>query len=122
MAIILNLVAFTACLLWFHRIMNAPEHKLLFPLVLVYLGSVILSFFIALAVQHGFLDGVVHLMACAVSISVFWIWTTIIIIMKHSKSGQTKYIGIDLAQTSVLIIIPIFILLLVSNLTFKIGG
>lgn len=122
MAIILNLIAFTACLLWFHRIMNAPKHRLLLPLVLVYLGSVVLSFFIALAVQHDFLNGIVHLLACAVSILVFWVWTTIIIIMKHSKNGQTKHAWIDLAQTSVLIIVPIFIILLVSNLTLKIGG
>lgn len=122
MAIILNLIAFAACLVWFHRIMNAPKHKLLFPVVLVYLGSATLSFFIALAVQHDFLDGIVHLLASAVSIFVFWIWTTIFIIMKHSKSGQTKYIWIDLAQTSLLFIIPIFILLLVTNLSFKIGG
>lgn len=122
MAIILNLIAFTVCLLWFHRIMNAPEHKLLFPVVLVYLGSAILSFFIALAVQHDFLDGIIHLLACAVSISVFWLWTTIIIIMKHSKSGQTKYIWIDLAQTSALLIVPIFIVLMVTSLPFKIGG
>lgn len=122
MAIILNFIAFAACLVWFHRIMNAPSHKFLFPVVLVYLGSVILSFFAALTIQHDFLDGVVHLLASAVSIFVFWIWTTIFIIMKHSKSGQTKYIWIDLAQTSLLFIIPIFILLLVTNLSFKIGG
>ncbi|WP_300660659.1 hypothetical protein [Fluviicola sp.] len=122
MAIILNLIAFAACLIWFHKIMNAPKHKLLIPVVLVYLGSVILSFFIALAVQHDFLDGVIHLMVCAVSILVFWVWTTIIIIIKHNKNGQTKYIGVDLIQTSALLIIPLFILFLVTNLSFKIGG
>lgn len=122
MAIILNIIAFSACLVWFHRIMNATERKLLFPVVLVYLGSVILSFFAALAIQHDFLDGIVHLLSSAVSILVFWAWTTVIILMKHIKSGQTKYIWIDLAQTSLLFIIPIFILLLVTNLSFKIGG
>ncbi|MNJ83986.1 hypothetical protein D3C87_14190 [compost metagenome] len=122
MAVILNIIAFSACLFWFYRIINAPKHKLLFPVVLVYLGSVILSFFIALAVQHDYLDGFVHLLASAVSILLFWIWTTIIIVIKHNKSGQTKYIGIDLAQTSALLIIPIFIVLLISNMSFKIGG
>lgn len=122
MTIILNLIAFTACLLWFHRIMNAPSHKFLFPVVLIYLGSVILSFCITLNVQHDFLDGVIHLLVCAVSVFMFWVWTSIIIIIKYNKSGQTKYIWIDLAQTSLLFIIPIFILLLVTNLSFKIGG
>lgn len=122
MAIILNLIAFAVCLSWFHRVMNATKHKFLFPVVLVYLGSVILSFCITLNVQHDFLDGVVHLLSSAVAILVFWAWTTVIILMKHIKSGQTKYIWIDLAQTSLLFIIPIFILLLVTNLSFKIGG
>ena len=112
MAIILNAIAFSACLVWFHRIMNATERKPLFPVVLVYLGSVILSFFIALAVQHDFPDGIVHLLSSAVSILVFWAWTTVIILMKHVKSGQTSF----------LFIVPIFILLLVTNLTLKIGG
>lgn len=122
MAIVFNLIAFTACIVWFHRLISRPDNKLILPVILVYLASTIVGFMLAFAVQHDYLDGLGHLIASAVSILVFWIWTTIALIVKHAQSRKVKHLFIDLAQTSILLLFPVLILLLLSNASFKIGG
>ncbi|MNU52208.1 hypothetical protein D3C71_412140 [compost metagenome] len=122
MAVILNLIAFVACIFWFHRMMKGQVRKPLFPLILVYLGSCTLSFFIVLTVQPGYPDNVIHFMTGAVFIFLFWLWTMTVIILKHRKSSQTKHIWVDLAQTSLLLIFPIIVVFVINNLPSKIGG
>jgi len=122
MAIILNLIAFTACIIWFHRLIGKPENKLILPVILVYLASAIISFMLSFVFQNDYLDGLLHIIVSGVSILIFWFWTTIALIVKYAKKNQFKYLLIDLAQTSSLLIVPLFIVLLLSNASFKIGG
>lgn len=122
MAILLNLIAFTGCIVWFHKLIRQPHNKLILPVILVYLVSAIVSFIVALAFQHDYLDGLFHIIVSGISILVFWLWTTIAIIVKHAKKSQLKFLLIDLAQTSTLLIVPLVIVLLISTASFKIGG
>lgn len=122
MAILLNLIAFTGCIIWFHRLIKQPNNKLILPVILVYLVSAILSFILALALQHDYLDGLLHMIISGISILIFWLWTTIALIAKHAGKDQFKFLLLDLAQTSTLLIVPLLIVLLISNASFKIGG
>lgn len=122
MAIILNLLAFIACIIWFHKLVQQPGNKLILPVILVYLASSIISFILSFALQHDYLDGLVHLIISGASILLFWLWTTIVLIVKHAKKDQIKFLLVDLAQTSTLLIIPLAIVFLISNASFKIGG
>lgn len=122
MAIILNIIAFTACIIWFHRLIGKSENKLILPVILVYLASAIISFMLAFVFQHQYLDGLLHIIVSGIFILLFWLWTTVALIVKHAKKNQFKYFLIDLAQTSTLLIVPLFIVLMLSNASFKIGG
>ena len=122
MAIILNLIAFTACITWFHRLISKPGNKLILPVILAYLASTIASFLLSFVFQHDYLDGLLHLIVSACSIALFWLWTTIALIVKHAQTGQLKFLFIDLAQTVVLLLFPLLIVLMISNTSFKIGG
>lgn len=122
MAIILNLIAFTACIIWFHRLIGKPERKLILPVILVYLASAIVSFMLSFVFQNDYLDGLLHIIISGISILLFWLWTTVALIVKHLKKNEFKHLLIDLAQTSSLLIVPLFIVLLLGNASFKIGG
>nr|WP_294858893.1 hypothetical protein [uncultured Fluviicola sp.] len=124
MAIILNLIAFTACIIWFHRLIGKPENKLILPVILVYLASAITCFMLSFVFQHDYLDGLLHIIISGISILLFWLWTTIALIVKHTSNKQVRFLLTDLAQTSVLLIVPLGALLIISNSTFslKIGG
>jgi hypothetical protein len=124
MAIILNLIVFTTCIIWFHRLISNPENKLILPVILVYLASAIGSFVLSFILQHDYLDGLLHIIISGISILLFWFWTTIALIVKRASNKQVKLLLTDLAQTSVLLIVPLAALLIISNSTFslKIGG
>lgn len=122
MAIILNLLAFIACIIWFHKLIRQPGNKLILPVILVYLASSIVGFILSFALQHDYLDGLMHLIVSGASILLFWFWTTIALIVKHFKKDQVKLLLVDLAQTSTLLIVPLAIVFLISNASFKIGG
>lgn len=122
MAIILNLLAFIACIIWFHKLIQQPGNKLILPVILVYLASSIISFILSFALQHDYLDGLVHMIISGASILLFWLWTTVVLIVKHVKKDQLKFLLVDLAQTSTLLIVPLAIFFLISNASFKIGG
>jgi len=122
MAIILNLLAFIACIIWFHKLIRQPGNKLILPVILVYLASSIIGFILSFTLQHDYLDGLVHLIISGASILLFWLWTTIALIAKHIKKDQIRLLLVDLAQTSALLIVPLAIIFLISNASFKIGG
>ena len=122
MAIILNLLAFIACIIWFHKLVRQPGNKLILPVILVYLATSIVGFMLSFALQHDYLDGLVHLIISGVSILLFWLWTIIVLIVKHAKKDKIKFLLIDLAQTSALLIVQLAIVFLISNASFKIGG
>lgn len=122
MAILLNLIAFAACIFWFHRLISKPGNKLILPVILVYLATTIACFMLSFFMQHDYLDGLLHLIVSACCLALFWLWTTIALIVKHVRGGQLKPLLIDLAQTFILLLFPLLIVLMISNTTFKIGG
>ncbi|MGV3610353.1 MAG: hypothetical protein ACO1N0_05365 [Fluviicola sp.] len=122
MAVILNISAFTGCIIWFHKLIRQPGNKLILPVILVYLAATILSFALSFALQHDYLDGLLHMIVSAIAILVFWLWTSIVIVVKYAKKGHAKFLLIGLAQTSALLIVPVAIVFLISNASFKIGG
>jgi hypothetical protein len=122
MAIILNIIAFIGCIIWFHKLVQQPGNKLILPVVLVYLAATIFSFVIAFALQNDFPDGLIHMIVSGIAIILFWLWTSIAIIVKYAKKDQAKFLLIGLLQTSVLLIVPLAITFLISNASFKIGG
>jgi hypothetical protein len=122
MAILLNLIAFTGCIIWFHRLIYQANNKLILPVIMVYLASVIVCFIFSLMLENDYLDGLGHLITSAISVGLFWLWTNIALIIKHAKSRQMKSLLIDMAQTSILLLLPLLIVLMISNASFKIGG
>ena len=122
MAIILNMLAFIGCIIWFHKLIRQPGNKLILPVILVYLAATIFSFIISFALQHDFPDGLIHMIVSGITIGIFWLWTSIAIIVKHAKKNQGKFLLIGLAQTSALLIVPLAIVYLISNASLKIGG
>lgn len=122
MAVILNIIAFVACIFWFHRLISKPDNKLILPVILVYLASTIASFLLSFVLQHDYLDGLLHLIISVFSTALFWLWTTIALIVKRSQSGQLKLLLTDLAQTVILLLFPLLMALMISNTSFKIGG
>ena len=122
MSIILNITAFIICIIWFQRRMNSESKKLILPVVLTYLLSALLAFIISFFVESEYLDGIIYLVIAGISILIFWIWTTIVIIMKNVKSSSQKHIVGDLAQNTILIVVPLLLWLWISNMSLKIGG
>jgi hypothetical protein len=122
MAIILNMLAFIGCIIWFHKLVQQPGNKLILPVILVYLAATIFSFAISFALQHDYLDGLLHMIVSGIAILIFWLWTSIVIIVKYAKKDHAKFLFIGLAQTSALLIVPLAITFLISNASFKIGG
>lgn len=122
MAIILNLLAFIGCIIWFHKLIRQPGNKLILPVILVYLAASILSFILSFALQNDYLDGLLHLIVSGIAIGLFWLWTSLVILVKYAKKDQYRFLLVGLAQTSTLLIVPLAIALLISNASFKIGG
>ncbi|WP_294671685.1 hypothetical protein [uncultured Fluviicola sp.] len=123
MALILNLIAFVLCITWFHRLIKQPGNKLLFPVLMVYLGSSMMSFILAFVIQHDFLDILGHAIVTGIAVLVFWLWTSIVVIIKHVKTGDIRLLFTDLAQTTLpLLIIILFILSFNDGGSLKIGG
>lgn len=122
MAIILNILAFTGCIIWFHQVMRQPGNKLILPVILVYLASAIFGFIGSFALQHDYLDGLLHMIVSGISILIFWLWTSTVIIVKNAKKDRSRFLLLGLAQTSALLIVPLSIVFLISNASFKIGG
>lgn len=121
-AIVLNFMAFAGCVFWFHKILNNEKRPLIIPVVWSYLGSVLVCLFLSFAAQHDYLDGAIQLVVAGIFLVLFWLWTTIAIIVKHIQTGNPKRIWIDLAQNSLLVVFPLLIASVISNMSFKIGG
>jgi len=122
MNIILNITAFSLCIIWFHKRLNSGIKKPILPVILIYLVASIFIFALSLFIQAEYLDGVHYLIIGGISLFTFWFWTTISIIQKNRKHDTRKNIVGDLSQNILLLIIPLLIWLLISNMSLKIGG
>ena len=119
MAFLLNAVNLLLCLRWLHRSGSSPGRLL--GIVSAFLGGTVLSFAIALAVAHDYLDGLVHLWAAAVSVVLFWI-IGLVLLIQRAKRDKVPVVFREVAILSLVLLVPAAIGLLVANMRFKIGG
>jgi hypothetical protein len=119
MAILLNAVNLLLCLRWFHRSGRGAGRIL--AIVGAFLGGTVLSFLIALAVAHDYLDGVGHLAIAGVSVFVFWVVALVLLVQRAQRSKVRVGVG-DVAMVSLVLVVPALIVLLIANMRMKIGG
>lgn len=122
MIILLNIALLSLFLWWFWTHFVIQRKKVLLGIIGLFLFASILVFIFSLFVQSGYLDGVHHLIFGGVSIFLFWLSTTVLVIWKNINEKTTQRTFLDLLQLIPLILIPIFIWLIISNASFKIGG
>ena len=120
MNIILNIIAFALCMTWFHKKMNSKNNALITPVILTFLIASIIAVVISLVAKAEYLDGIHYLITGSISLLMFWIWTTFIIVKK--SLNNRKQLFSSLAQNILLLTIPLIIWVLISNTSLKIGG
>lgn len=122
MNIILHIIAFALCIAWFHQKINAQNRKLIIPVISIYLVATMLIAVGSLMTQAEYLDGIHYFLTGGVSLFIFWVWTTVVIIQKSVKNKNRTHLISDLAQNILLLIIPLLIWVAISNMSLKIGG
>ena len=100
--------------------MNSKNNTLIIPVILTFLIASIVIVVISLVTQAEYLDGIHYLITGSISLLMFWIWTTFVIIKKNLKNR--KQLVSSLAQNILLLTIPLIIWVLISNMSLKIGG
>jgi heme/copper-type cytochrome/quinol oxidase subunit 2 len=119
MAILLNTVNLLLCLRWFHR--SGTGAGRILAIVGAFLGGTVLSFLIALAMAHDYLDGVGHLAAAGVSVCVFWV-VALVLLLHRAQRDRVRVGAGDVAILSLVLVVPALIVLLLANMRMKIGG
>ncbi len=122
MTAILNMLLVALFLIWFWNHVVISRKKTFIGIILLFLLSAFLLFIFLLLIRHEYLDGVHFLIAGGVSVTVFWICTTTIIIWKNIQDKTTQRTCVDLLQVTPLLLIPLLTWLLFSTMTLKIGG
>ena len=122
MAILLNTLVFSAFIYWFRKQVVINKKESFLGIILLFLLASFIAFVLSLFAEHDYLDGLQGLIAGGISISLFWISITAIIIHKNLSEKTTQRMAMDLVQTLPLLLIPFLIWLLMSNMSFKIGG
>lgn len=121
MNIILNIIIFLICIIWFKARFEFSNSKLILPVIVVYIIGSILILTVSFTTSTGF-DGLDDIAISGLSMLIFWLITTSLIIGKNIKKGRRKYLIRDLGQNSILLIIPIVLFVLLWNGPMKIGG
>lgn len=122
MNILLNILLLGLAVIWFNHRQKAETRKAVFPVVIAFTAGAILVFLISFAIQRDYLDGFLYLLCGGLNLLIFWIWTTVLIIYKHTKQKTTQLILPDLAQNSLLLITILILYFLMSGASLKIGG
>lgn len=122
MVLVFHLVVFAACISWFHYLVGKPGNNLLLPVIMGYLASTIVCFILYLALQTDYPDGWGALFSSALLMMLFWLWTLVVLLIKYIRKRTLKHLFLDLAQTSVLLLFPFVIFLLIGSRSFKMGG
>ena len=100
--------------------MNSKSNALIIPVTLTFLVASILIVVISLVTQAEYLDGIHYIITGGISLSIFWAWSTFVII-KRNLNNRKQMISC-LAQNILLLTIPLLIWVLISNTSLKIGG
>ncbi len=119
MSIILNIVVLFICLRWLYK--SNRNNGVLTGIVFTFIGGTFFSFIFALALEHDFMDGVTHLIIAGGSAIIFWLLSIVILLTQTNKiSPAEKFAKISI--TSIVILLPLLIYLMIFNMTLKIGG
>ncbi|MBK8613830.1 MAG: hypothetical protein IPN85_10105 [Flavobacteriales bacterium] len=116
MALLLNLLNLLLCLRLFQR--SATSEGRLAGIVFAFLGGTALSFGIAWALTHDYLDGLQHLLIAGGSVVLFWLVALVLLIRRRDQVRLWPSVVI----VSLVLIVPALIGLLIANMRFKIGG
>ncbi len=122
MNVIFNILVFSVFIRWFWKQYIINQRKSFIGIVLLYLLTSILVFAFSIYTQNDYLDGVHYLISGGIFISMYWIISSAIIVRKNVKEKTTQRIYLELLQVIPLLLIPLFIYVLLSSMTLKIGG
>lgn len=120
--ILLNLAVCGACLYWLHLWTAPGPRRLVLPIVLAYLFAAAVVLVLSLIVQAGYLDGVHYLLVGGAFLLLFWGWSTVVLVRRNRRDGTPQRLLGDLAQTSILLIVPPLLWLWIGSMSLKIGG
>lgn len=119
MAFLLNAVNLLLCLQWFQRSGSGTGRIL--GIVGAFLGGTVLSFAIAWAIAHDYLDGVGHLLIAGVSVFVFWA-TALVLLFRRANRNKLRVVPGEVAVLCLVLVVPAVIALSIMNMRFTIGG
>ncbi len=119
MAILLHLLNLFLCLRAVHRSSNSRGRMAL--IVIVFLVGTVLSFGIALALKHDYLDGLTHLVAGGASVLLFW-FVVLVQLFTRARRDKVRVDPVNVAIVCLALLVPAGIGLLIANMQFKIGG
>lgn len=122
MAVLLNFIILILFVNWFLKNLQKPNPFPIIGIALIFLVTLLVIFILALVVQNGYLDGIQTLLFSGGSILLFWIISTVSILIHHNKQKTQHKIFFDWIQTIPLIIVPIWLWFWISTANFKIGG
>lgn len=119
MSIILNFLTLILCIWWLFK--SNKKNQVLVGIVFTFLGGTLVSFILALALEHDYLDGLIHLMVAGGSAVLFWLVSLVLILSQRNNFSSTERL-VKILILSIVVLLPLFIYLLVANMSFKIGG
>lgn len=119
MAYPINLLVLILCIWWLYK--SNKSNAKLFGIAFTFMGAMFLSFFLALAVQHDYLDGLGHLIAMGVCSVIFWLVSVTMILVLCKGLPAPQKLG-KIAILSLVIVIPIIIHAMLLGASLKIGG
>jgi len=122
MNLFLNVLLFALFGWWFWNQRIVKGKKYFFGIILLYLVASIMAFLLSLYSQNEYLDGLQYLLNGGISISIFWLSATVVITWKNLKERTAQRMFMDLVQIIPLLLTPLMIWLMISNMSFKIGG
>ena len=116
---VLHLVVLFICLRWLYK--SNKTNAVLLGIVFTFLGGTLINFFLTLAIDNEFLDGIIHLIIAGGSAVIFWIFSIVIILSASNNfSAAEKLAKVFIA--SIAILLPLLIYFMLSNISIKIGG
>lgn len=107
------------CAIFLFRTKGSVREML--KIVIWFFAGIMVSFFLALAIEHDYLDGFTHIVASAVSCVVFWLIGISRLIFLFSR-GEKDLFWQQFIALSLVLIVPYFIYNILSGASLKIGG
>jgi Zn-dependent protease with chaperone function len=94
---------------------------MLLKIICSFILGTFISFVLAFVFDNEYLQGVAHLITSGGSAVVFWLTSIILLFISKHKTSTADRLGKVLLMSMVLVV-PVLIYSLISNMSFKIGG